>query len=205
MEELWRPVVQWEGIYEVSDLGRVRRVARYQTAKPNAYLRRSTRERTEVTGRVLRPGIKDGRPTVTLTFGAAREKTCQIHTLVAEAFLGPRPADHTVNHINGDKADNRLENLEWLDASGQQRHALEHGLKDLASFRRLTDDEAREVFSARDTSGRAFARRFKVSPQTISDIRRGASYRWATGAAKGPEMLTWRPCSRQCDCRCHYR
>jgi hypothetical protein len=129
-----------------------------------------------------------------------------VHVLVAAAFLGPRPGDgYSVNHLNGDKADNCVENLEWATARRQQMHALEHGLKDHASVHALTDEQALEVFNDRETSGREFARRFGVSTMTISAIRRGRSYRWVTGMVKPPELLVWQACTDECECRCHYR
>jgi hypothetical protein len=77
-------------------------------------------------GRLLNPACTTaGYPLVTL----CNRKRYYVHALVLEAFVGPRPAGHETNHINGNKADNRLENLEWVSTSENQKHALANRLR----------------------------------------------------------------------------
>lgn len=208
MHEQWLPVEEWEGIYEVSNGGRVRRISPYATWKgSNSKIdyRRTRKRFGERPDRILRPMLKDGRPTVCLSRGAGTEKWPSVHTLVALAFIGPRPSPrHSVNHLNGNKADNRVENLEWATNRQQQLHAHANGLAKPYSFRRLTDEQAREIYLDDTISGREWARRLGVSQVTISAIRTGKSYRWATGAARKSDTRTWKACVEECDCRCHY-
>ena len=102
MIEEWRPVVGYEGLYEVSNTGRVRSVDRF-------YYRLHK-------GKVLSP-TKDryGYLTVTLNCNG-KSKTIKIHRLVAQAFL-PNPDNlPQVNHKDEDKTNNNVTNLEWCDA-----------------------------------------------------------------------------------------
>jgi len=204
--EQWLPVVGWEGFYEVSNLGRVRRVGVYSSYKGKSRLHSRTGKPTgQPSMHVLKPMLKDGRPTVCLTRGGGTASWPSVHTLVALAFVGPKPSPrHSVNHIDGDKTNNQADNLEWLTNRGQQLHAHANGLARPYSFRKLTDEQAREIYLDDTRSGREWARLLGVSAVMISAIRTGKSYRWATGAARTPETRTWRPCSTECDCRCHY-
>ena len=105
MNEQWKPVVGYEGLYEVSSLGNVKSLAREVVGyRGSTYM---TKER------ILKPGLQRY-PLVTLSKDST-QKSHRVHTLVAEAFLGPKPAgrDYTVDHINRDKKDNRVENLRW--------------------------------------------------------------------------------------------
>lgn len=100
-EELWRPVVGYEGWYEVSDQGRVRRV--FSPLKPQC-------------------GGTAGYPSVILSVrGAVRR--LMVHRLVAEAFLGPCPPGHQVNHKDTNRRNARLDNLEYSTPSNNLRHA----------------------------------------------------------------------------------
>ena len=94
MNEVWKPVIGYEGRYEVSSLGRVRRVK---------------------DGSLLRFSDSHGYKRVCLYAGSRRSaKRFHVHRLVAEAFLGPPVPDAgEINHKNEDKADNRVANLEW--------------------------------------------------------------------------------------------
>lgn len=99
--EEWRPVVGYEGIYEVSDAGRVRSVPRVDAA-----------------GRVRAPKIKaqslsNGYRFV-LLFKNRKQRAARVHVLVAAAFLGPRPPGLVVNHIDHDKTNNQVGNLEYV-------------------------------------------------------------------------------------------
>lgn len=124
--EQWKPVVGYEGIYEVSDLGRVRSL-----------------DRT-----VARNGPQQGQLSVLSVIGGLRRahvtpkgylriqlvkdgdrKNWMVHRLVATAFIPNPAALPEVNHKSGDKSDNSVSNLEWVTASGNLIHAYETGLK----------------------------------------------------------------------------
>lgn len=91
-----------EGKYEVSNLGRVRSLTREYT--------RADGQRQVNIGRMLRPGwSRKHYPTVVI----GRGNTRTVHSLVAEAFLGPRPAGMEVRHINGNYGDARAANLKY--------------------------------------------------------------------------------------------
>ena len=104
MIEEWRPVVGYEGLYEVSNTGRVRSVDRYVKTCYGSYRLHK--------GKVLSPGIRpDGYLVVSLQYRMFR-----VHRLVAEAFL-PNPDNlPQVNHKDEDKSNNRVDNLEWCDS-----------------------------------------------------------------------------------------
>lgn len=106
MEEIWREVVGFEGHYEVSNFGRVRSVERTitQESKWGKQVKRVMR------GKLLRPGkASHGYDTVVL----GRGNTRTVHSLVAEAFIGPCPEGHEVLHIDGTRSNNRLANLRY--------------------------------------------------------------------------------------------
>lgn len=115
--EFWKPVPNYEGIYSVSNLGRVRR-------DRGGYL-------VCQTGRILKPGLRSGYPSVTLCKRGKRASTT-IHRLVALAFIGPKPiyaeSRAEINHLDGDRKNNRLSNLEYATVSENKRHAVRIGL-----------------------------------------------------------------------------
>lgn len=104
MIEEWRPVIGYEGLYEVSSYGRVRSVDRYVKTCYGSYRLHK--------GKVLSPGIRpDGYLVVSLQY-----KMFRVHRIVAEAFL-PNPDNlPQVNHKDEDKSNNRVDNLEWCDS-----------------------------------------------------------------------------------------
>lgn len=110
--EEWRPVVGYEGYYSVSSLGNVRRDKPYKAT---------------VDGKILRPSAANGYLFVSLS-KASSSKCQRIHTLVCAAFIGERPEGKVINHKNGIKTDNRIENLEYCTLSENMRHAHSIGL-----------------------------------------------------------------------------
>lgn len=104
--ETWKPILDYEGVYEASNLGRIRRVE---------------------TGLVLSPGRDyEGRANLALCVNGNKQQY-SVHFLVAGAFLGRRPKDMVINHINNDPGDNRVLNLEYTTTKGNMHHALLQG------------------------------------------------------------------------------
>lgn len=110
--ENWKPVKGYEGIYEVSDMGHVRSLDRVVS-----FMRFGKTQLKPVPGKVLREiEVSNGYLHVNLKDGPGHTRNCSIHRLVAEAFI-PNPTNlPQVNHINEDRKDNRVKNLEWCDA-----------------------------------------------------------------------------------------
>lgn len=108
--EIWKPIAGFEGLYEVSDLGRVRSLKRNTTS-----------------GKVLTPGLTRGYKCVVLS-KHGKHHNARVNRLVAEAFIPNPEGKKEVNHIDGNKANNLPENLEWATASENAKHAILMGL-----------------------------------------------------------------------------
>lgn len=121
MTEMWKSVVGFEDLYLVSDLGRVFSLTkqRVRKTKPNS------------TGYSSLTLCKNGR----VTF-------FHVHVLVALAFLGPRPTRHVVNHLDGDKTNPALTNLEYCTYKQNSDHAIRTGLR----RRKIRAPRARKVY-----------------------------------------------------------
>lgn len=106
-KELWLPIQGLEGKYEISSLGRVQSIRRLVTQKHRSGILMTR----SYGGGVIKPC---GNPYLHVHLGGHR-RCVRIHILVAEHFIGPRPGpDWDVDHINNDKKDNRVSNLQWL-------------------------------------------------------------------------------------------
>jgi hypothetical protein len=112
-EPVWLPIAETDGRYEVCEDGRVR-VAKVDMIGRLRYI-----------GHVLSPAIRRGYPGVTLATGDGRHINRPLHILVLEAFLGPRGPKQQCNHKDGNKGNPRRENLEWVTAKENYRHALD--------------------------------------------------------------------------------
>lgn len=122
-DEVWKDVTGFESKYEVSDLGRVRSLDRYSkhnTSKTGFILQK---------GQMLKPYIsKKGYLKVDLGDGFGKRKSVSVHRLVAIAFIDNPMSYDQVNHIDGVKTNNHLDNLEWCNNSENQLHAYANGL-----------------------------------------------------------------------------
>lgn len=126
MTEQWAPVPGYEGRYEVSDLGRVRTVARV-IPYIDGRLRR-------VQQRVRKVQLDTrGYPALSLTDNQGRTRTRGVHVLVAAAWIGPRPEGMEVCHNDGDKTNPRLDNLRYGTHSENAQDAVLHGQHPWAS------------------------------------------------------------------------
>lgn len=120
--EIWKPIKGYEGIYEVSNLGRIKSLERKVYADFKFGKTRTYKER------ILKPGIVNGYQQVKLRDNS--NKIVYVHRLVAETFINNPNNYKTINHIDGNKQNNCVDNLEWCTQKENVRHAWETGLVD---------------------------------------------------------------------------
>jgi hypothetical protein len=118
--ERWLPVPGYEGVYAVSDLGRLRSEAR-SVARSNGHP-------MFVRERILKASIKDGYRMATLYRpGTARVDQRKVHHLVALTFVGPRPEGADIRHLDGDSLHNCSSNLAYGTRAENIQDAVAHG------------------------------------------------------------------------------
>ena len=166
--ERWQDVVGYEGLYLVSDYGRVWSVDRTVDG---------ARGKRRLNGRVLRPSLAGGYQKIDLCQNAMRN-TFLIHRLVAAAFLGPCPAEKQVNHKDGCKLNNLSSNLEYVTHSENILHAYIAGLlKAMCGANnhhaKLSEADVLEIRAAHASGGvtqKKLADKYGVSHVNISHI-----------------------------------
>lgn len=113
----WRPIPGWEGLYEVSSMGQVRSLGRVVTGQTRSFF---------WPGRVLRL-VRKG-PYLQVTLHRPGMRVCRtVHSLVALAFIGPRPEGMQVCHGDGVGSNNALSNLRYDTASANEMDKVRHG------------------------------------------------------------------------------
>ena len=114
-KEIWKPVVGFENLYEVSNMGRVKSLERtvWSGLNGGCYI--------TIPERILKPRKASGYLQVAL-YKDGKGKWCLVHRLVASAFIPNPQGLPEVNHISEDKADNNLENLEWVSPKENVNH-----------------------------------------------------------------------------------
>lgn len=120
MEEIWNPIYNYEGYYEISSDAKIKSIDRVVKSKSNRFCK----------GKILKQtNDKYGYKTIQLNKNGKR-KVYFVHRLVILSFFGVDTNDNKnqVNHKNGNKSDNRLSNLEWMTASENTKHAWKTGL-----------------------------------------------------------------------------
>jgi hypothetical protein len=180
VHEEWRPVPGAAGRYSVSNLGRVRREV-YADANGRVRPRGIVKGSADTCGYLrVRPYARPDRTVIA------------IHRLVAHAFHGPCPDGHEVNHIDGNRQNNRASNLEYVTHRDNVRHSWR-----LGNVRRdgehngrakLTSAQARDVRFrvAAGESPRGIARSLGVADSTVHQIANGSKWRHAGGPIRRP-------------------
>jgi len=166
--ENWRDVAGYEGVYRVSDLGRVRSLDRMVDGP--IVQRKSN-------GKVISLSFVHRYQKVGLQQNGLR-KQFLVHRLVAAAFIGPCPDGKQVNHLDGDKLNNQPSNLEYVTPSQNTLHAYETGLKKAIRgtehhSSKLSEADVLEIratYAAGGITQRKLADSFGVGHKQISKI-----------------------------------
>ena len=134
-KEIWKPIKEYEGLYEVSNLGRVKRVGK-------------STNKTQADGGLMKLRIeKQGYLRVQLSKNNYRIKY-SVHRLVAITFLPNLKNKPEVNHIDNNRINNEVNNLEWVTQKENQQHSVHqdrHSRGERHGNSKLTDKAVREI------------------------------------------------------------
>jgi len=173
----WRDIPSCSG-YQASSDGQIRSVERrivFRDGRSRVFPGKVLAQSNHTAGyRQVLPGKYNGTKTV--------------HILILEAFTGYRPEGMWVNHKDGNKHNNKLENLEWVSASDNMRHAVATGLTPKPPLKRGTDqhlnklaeNQVREI-RKRYANGEGIAkmaREYKVGESTVRHVIQRTSWAW---------------------------
>ena len=167
--ETWKIIPSYP-YYSASSLGKIKRNAGTPRCPKDRVLKPLNNPRGYFVVGLLRPETK--------------QRPLMIHRLVLEAFCGEAPSDkHQGNHLNGNKTDNRIENLEWVTHAENIQHAYDTGLHgryigENASSAKLTNEQAIDILNriANKEYRKDIAILYGISNKTIDTLVSGKSY-----------------------------
>lgn len=158
MKEIWKDIENYEGLYQVSNLGRIKSFPRNGTIKQE---------------RILKQTIdNNGYLIVGLHKNNKAKKVC-VHWLVANAFIPKKETDEVINHIDGNKLNNTLNNLERCTQSHNVKESIRLGLQIPHNEKPVMQYDLQENFVKEWKSACEAERQLKISQANISACCRG--------------------------------
>lgn len=179
MAEYWKDIEGYEGIYQVSTLGKIKALP---VSKKYGRFEQKRKET------ILKPSIdKRGYHSVSLQKDGIT-KYCSVHRIVAEAFILNIENKPTTNHIDGDKSNNSVYNLEWATHKEQINHADKNGLRNIrgenSAVARATNEAVEYIrknhwsdLKAQKSNTQELCDKFAISKTTIYNILRNRSWK----------------------------
>jgi hypothetical protein len=170
----WRPVVGYEGLYEVSNDGQVRSLDRWSPGGVVAV--------RKYPGRMMRLQTINGYQMVSLRRQAEAARLLRVHRLMLEAFVGAPPFDGAeTRHLNGNRSDNRLANLQWGTTQENARDRTRHGTNMPGEENPKAKLQAADIPAIRELIAdgrtlRSIAREYGVTHGAISAIKAGRNW-----------------------------
>lgn len=152
MEELWKDIKGYENFYQVSNLGRIKSLTGFNRG---GYYKRD---------KILNQYITTtGYKRVDLTSNK-KTKMYKVHRLIAQAFIPNSQHKKQINHINGNKLDNRIENLEWCTARENIIHAYDTGLNNrVVNISEQDINNIIDMYIKKEYSLKEISKKFKIS------------------------------------------
>lgn len=175
---IWKDIQGYEGIYQISSLGQIKSLDRIDCMGQH---------RKE---KILAISLdSDGYPITILSKDKIR-KTCKNHRIVAIHFIPNPEQKKEVNHKNGIKTDNRVDNLEWATAKENQKHSRRIGLhKEIGEthkFAKLTNKQVLEIFHS-DEHNKVLSEKNNIGILAIQRIKSGHKWSSITGKFYNPK------------------
>lgn len=172
--EWWKPVVGFEGVYQVSNTGRLSRVGKGKNGKSDYPIKTHPVDKSKVDGYLQVNFWRKGKSTGKL-----------LHRVVAESFIGPCPDEHEVNHKDVRPRNCFVSNLEYVIRSTNMLHALDATVRKggvRSKNHILTKDEVLEIAALRGKARSSeIAKNYAVGRHAIYDILSGRRWGWLTG------------------------
>lgn len=178
MEEVWKDIPGYEGLYQASNKGLIRSLDK-DVWNGHAYYR--------VPGRIMRPKIKNSGYKELVLRKNNKAKSITLHRLICITFNGDRRDEGLiVCHKDGDPLNNSAENLYWATHKQNTQDMIDHGNSTFGKKARhvkLTEKEVLEIFHSTETQ-KALAEKYNVTRGAIGDIKRGDNWWWLTTGKK---------------------
>ena len=187
--EKWADIEGYEGLYQVSNTGKIKSLGR---------MRSNHSKKQWVEEKIKKPRKDPQGYHMTDLYKENKAETVRIHRIVALAFI-PNPENKpTVNHIDGNRDNNTVKNLEWATFAEQNTHFYEKGLKSVENIKKTIKamNKANSVSVECITDNKVFesqseaARYYGIDPSSISMVINGK--RKSAGKNKQGDKLKWR-------------
>ena len=172
--ETWKPVVGFEGLYEISDFGRIKSLDRMIQRRGHTKLLR---------GRLLTSSV-NGAGHLQINLSNENKKSFKVHRLVLEAFTGPCPQGLECCHNDGNHVNNHIENLRWDTRSSNIMDRVDHGVSNRGERQgssKLTEDQVHQIRTLckhSDIPQREIGGMYGVNQQTVSKIHTRIRWAW---------------------------
>ena len=183
MNEIWKDIPNYEGYYQVSNLGRVKSLDRIITY--------SNGKEVYTKGKIIKQS-KDSHNRLRLILNKnGKKKNYFVHSLVALAFIGERPKDYVVAHCDGNNKNNDLSNLRYDTVRENSIDVFRHGQRIVTG--KLSNEEVleiRKLYKTGDYTQVDIAKMYNVRHCTISKIIRRETFNWLNDDGSIKESAT---------------